>query len=804
MNRKDYSEEVLDSQRFPLDPWRLTDRLLDPPNFVRDRSLFAVSNGYIGLRGGPGEHESPDLYGTLINGFHETWPIQHAEAAFGYAQTGQTVIAAPDATAIELYLDDEPLSITSSDVGGYERSLDFRAGHSTTSLVWRTASSRKLRLRWTRLASAVQRHLALIIYELELVEGPAANIRMASHLVNRQDLTPNEAEMPMTVGEGTYTSPLLTLGRRILEPTDQKHLQPESDGGTVLLGYRAARSGMTIAAGQRHELSGSADTRYETSISPDSATTSFLFTLGRSAPVSLTKFVTYHTSRGIPTAELFDRAERTLRRAAHARATPLIESQRNYFENHWHQTGVEFSSAPATEQAARWSLFQMAQNTACSHESGVPARGVTGAGYEGHYFWDTEMHIVPALAYTNPPAARSLLRFRYRMLDAARARAKQLNARGALYPWRTINGEEASAYYAAGTAQYHINAAIAYAIHVYTKATGDRTFLEREGSEILVETARLWADLGHWITDDEPRYEIHGVTGPDEYTTVVNNNLYTNVMAKFNLSYASRTMREFRDQSPDIFRAVARKTELRDDEIDLWEDAAASMYKPFDSATGIYPQDDFYLALAEWSFDEPDNGAPLLQKYHPLVIYRHQVSKMADVVLAMHLVPGEFEDKYRARNFRFYQERTTGDSSLSAAIEAIVAVDTDHQSEALGHINHALYLDLSDLHHSTISGIHIANSGGTWLALAHGFAGLRDSGEVISLKPNIPPSWGCLAMTFTVRGSLVRLEASGRQYKLSVVSGNPLTVRTSTGKLEHIEPGQTLDPSSATAPTVSS
>ena len=245
----------------------------------------------------------------------------------------------------------------------------------------------------------------------------------------------------------------------------------------------------------------------------------------------IVKLVTYHTSTGVPAEELADRCNRTLDRAMDDGPATIVEEQRAWLDEFWAASDVEIRGDDAGQQAVRWNIFQLAQASAQTQEHGIAAKGVTGGGYEGHYFWDTETYVVPFLAYTSPERARKALRFRWRQLPQARQRAVELNQAGALYPWRTITGEEASAYYAAGTAQYHINAAIAFALKRYLDASGDIAFLANEAAEMLVETARLWEDLGFFATNGEEVFRIHGVTGPDEYTTVVNDNFYTNVMA---------------------------------------------------------------------------------------------------------------------------------------------------------------------------------------------------------------------------------------------------------------------------------
>ncbi len=310
---------------------------------------------------------------------------------------------------------------------------------------------------------------------------------------------------------------------------------------------------------------------------------------------------------------------------------------------------------------------------------------------------------------------------------------------GALFPWRTINGEEASAYYAAGTAQYHINAAVVFALRRYLEASGDVDFLAHEGSELLVETARLWVDLGFYGSNGSTAFHIHRVTGPDEYTTVVNDNTYTNVMARFNLRYAARTVRFLAEWNPPAFEALRRNTDLDLGELDEWDAAADAMFIPFDEELGIHPQDASFLELEPWDWEgTPASNYPLLLHYHPLVIYRHQVLKQADVVLASFLRREHFSAEQKRRNFDYYDPITTGDSSLSACVQSIVAAEVGYDTLALDYFHRALYLDLCDSHGNTAEGVHVANAGGVWAGIVHGFAGMVEHGDHVEFAPAPP------------------------------------------------------------------
>jgi alpha,alpha-trehalose phosphorylase len=431
------------------------------------------------------------------------------------------------------------------------------------------------------------------------------------------------------------------------------------------------------------------------------------------------------------------------------------------------------------QQAIRLNLFHILQASARAEDHGVAAKGLTGQAYEGHYFWDTEIYLLPFLVYTSPLTAKNLLRLRYGMLDQARARASELSHRGALFPWRTINGEEASAYYEAGTAQYHINADIMYALRKYVNATGDDEFLFKYGVEMLVETARLWFDLGFFSERKGGKFCINGVTGPDEYKTVVNNNTYTNLMARENLRYAVETLERLRVEQPEVLQSLVRKTGLVISEVEDWRRAADNMYIPFDAATGIYPQDDSFLDREPWDFKStPREKYPLLLFYHPLNIYRRQVIKQADVLLAMFLLGHDFSLEAKKRNFEFYDPLTTGDSSLSSCMEAIVALEVGNFDKAVDYARAALLMDLADVGGNVRDGCHIASMGGTWMVLTYGFAGLRDYDGTLSFRPQRPPEpEATLRFPLTYRGQILDVEIDQDSTQYSLREGERLTFR---------------------------
>ena len=384
---------------------------------------------------------------------------------------------------------------------------------------------------------------------------------------------------------------------------------------------------------------------------------------------------------------------------------------------------------------------------------------------------------MPFLIYTAPSIAKNLLKFRHSMLDKARQRAHQVNQKGALFPWRTINGEEASAYYAAGTAQYHINADIAYALRKYVAATGDTAFLFDEGAEILVETARLWLDLGFYSLRKEGKFCISGVTGPDEYNTVVDNNAFTNLMARENLWCAVATIEALQLEMPELYDLLVDKTGLDPSEVEAWQKAADAMYIPYDKVVGIIPQDDTFMDKKPWDFDStPPDKYPLLLFYHPLVIYRHRVIKQADVVLALFLLGDEFSLQTKRRNFEYYESLTTGDSSLSACVEGIVAFAIGDMEKALAYTRAALLMDLGDVAGNVHDGCHVAATGGSWMITVYGIAGMRDYNGHLSFNPRMPRQLKRLQFPLTVHNQRLEVDVTREAATYLLREGSELEI----------------------------
>lgn len=760
--------DPVDRSRFPIDEWRLVESRFDDSDLGTTESLFSVGNGYLGLRGNYEESRDFASNGTYLNGFHETWPIQHAEEAFGFARVGQTIVNAPDAKVIRLYVDDEPLELSTSDLLEYERALDLRTGVLTRDILWRTPSGKRIRVVSRRMVSFTQRHLAIMTFDVTLLDD-GAPLSISSQLLNRADGESEYDVLAALKKQGMDPRKAERFSRRVLVPENN---HGDIEDGRLTLGYRCAESGMTIAVAADHRLETTNAFSSRVESGEDLSKTIYRVQAEAGRTIRLTKTVSYHTGR-VPSRELLDRCERTLDRVREEGVEKQFADQQAWLADYWARCDVEVPGHPAIQQAVRWNLFSVAQASARADGSGIPAKGVTGEGYGGHYFWDTEIYVMPFLTYTMPSAARNALRFRYSLLDSARARARELTQKGALFPWRTINGEEASAYYAAGTAQYHIDADIAYALSQYVGATGDVDFLNRQAIDIFVETARLWEDLGFWRNENSGHFHIHGVTGPDEYTTVVNDNLYTNVMARFNLRRAAEAVRTLAESDPAAYEAMTRRVGLDESEVAEWARCAKSMTIPFDPHLGIHPQDSHFLEREMWDLEHtPVTKRPLLLYYHPLVIYRFQVLKQADVVLALYLQGDQFTLEQKKANFDYYDPITTGDSTLSAVVQSIIAAEVGYHDLALRYFLAALFVDLADRHGNTSDGVHVASTGGVWSSLVAGFGGFRDlGGGQWCLDPRLPDGWESLTFRLTLRGTRVRVTVGSDEVSLTVEDG---------------------------------
>ncbi|WP_031075910.1 glycoside hydrolase family 65 protein [Streptomyces sp. NRRL WC-3742] len=731
------------SDNFTIDPWQITEHGLDLNALARSESLFALSNGHVGLRANLDEGEPHGLPGTYLNGVFELRPLPYGEGGYGYPESSQSIINVTNGKIIRLLVDDEPFDLRYGELVSHKRWLDFREGLLHREAEWTSPAGRTIRVRSSRLVSLTQRAVAAVEYTVEAVDAPA-RIVLQSELVANEQLPGGPEGDPRAAA--------------VLEAPLQAEAHHASGAKAVLV-HRTRYSGIRVAAGMDHVIEGPERYDVVAEAETDHCRISVTTVLQPEQKLRLVKFTAYGWSGARSLPAVRDQVEAALTAARYTGWEGLVAEQTDFLQEFWATSDIEIDGDVELQQAVRFAVFHVLQAGARSEERAIPAKGLTGPGYDGHSFWDTETFVLPVLTYCLPGAVNQALRWRHTTLPLARERASQLGLAGAVFPWRTIRGEECSGYWPAGTAAFHIGADIAAAVVRYVRATGDVEFEREYGLELLVETARMWRSLGHH--DTAGKFRIEGVTGPDEYSAVADNNVYTNLMAQTNLRAAA----EAAVHHPDAAAALGVDTE----ETAAWRDAAAAMYLPYDADRGVHPQADGFTHHQVWDFEgTPPEKYPLLLHYPYFDLYRKQVVKQADLVLAMQVRGDAFTDEQKARNFAYYERLTVRDSSLSACTQAVIAAEVGQLDLAYDYTAEAALMDLHDLGGNTRDGLHMASLAGACIALVAGFGGLRDHSDTLSFRPRLPAGLTGLGFSLMVRGQLlgVRIGHEGTTYTL--------------------------------------
>ena len=741
------------------EPWALTDSHYQPQHLLLQETLLSLANGYIGTRGTL-EEGAPaavaSCEGTYLNGVYSSEPIHYGEAAYGFAKHNHKMLQVANGKVLKLSVDGE--RFTADQAISHSRTLDLQQGVLHRHSAWQSSSGKQLRLQSRRFVSQANPHLLAI--ELSITA-----LNFSGEVILSSGL---DAAYP-----GFYKKDDPRVGEMSIADS-LTLLRQQFDGEHSLMLHRAKGADFIVAAACGHLLPASATLLTQDDSQTNILNQQFALHLTQGETQTLHKLVIYCHSASVDQSDsLGQQALQLLNNAQQQGFAALLGEHQQWWQQYWQQADVTIDGDIALQQAMRFNLFSLAQSAGRNGHSNIGAKGLTGPGYDGHYFWDTEIYVVPVMSLTQPQIARQLLTQRYSQLDAARERARQMShSRGALYPWRTIGGEECSAYFPAGTAQYHINAAIAYAIRSYYLATEDWAFMQQMGAEMLVETARLWLQLG-FFSSRSGKFEIHMVTGPDEYSALVNNNFYTNAMVQLQLRFTLQIVQQLQtEQSPLLAQLGVTDTEMQQ-----WQQAANSMYLPFDAQLQVHPQDDSFLSRQPWDFaNTPADKYPLLLHYHPLVIYRHQVLKQADVVLALLLLDDAIPKAQKQRDLAYYEPLTTHDSSLSSCIHSILFAETGDTGRAHEFFGDSARMDLDNHHANTEFGVHIACMAGSWMSLVMGFAGVRSRPDGLHFKPQLPAQLPRLSFRLSYRGRVLQFSADQQQASYQLISGEPLTL----------------------------
>ncbi|MBF4694160.1 beta-phosphoglucomutase [Fusibacter ferrireducens] len=749
--------------------WKFEKNSYEPKTQILDESLFMVGNGYIGVRGcfEEGYPEGDSIRGTYINGLYDRVPMVHAEMAYGFPTVQDKQPRLLDTQTCAVYLDGEPAGLVEGRYQAYLRTLDYLKGETRRSYIFITKSGRKAQLCFKRLASFVEKNI--LVYRIEVqYEGVIELVSICDTNIENYS-NPND---PRTGQSHTQLMKLMALSHE----GEDVHVMMQTQNTSI---KQATTVRHHVKTGLNSEMvhitkAGAIETHIQ----------------GKDHLV-LDKICLF--TDGLRNENIDMDIQPLLNKLKDSYDYDYFSNlQSQYLDEFWLKTGIEIEGASSDQSAIRYMQYQLLQSVGTDLNANISAKGLSGEGYEGHYFWDTEIYVLPVMLFNQPERAKTLLEYRYHILPQARLRAHELgHHKGAAYAWRTISGIECSGYFPAGTAQYHINSDIAYAFIQYYLYTGDLAFMASKGAEVIFETARIWLEIGHF---HQGTFQIHNVTGPDEYTAIVNNNYYTNAMAKYHLMWANRfynmlkntTDIELLKQAEMLFEKIG----ITDDEAETMLKASDQMYFKFDENLRLYAQDDSFLSKPRWPFETADpSKKPLLLHYHPLTIYRHQVLKQADTVLAHFLLEQYAEPEFIKNAFDFYEELTTHDSSLSSCIYGIVASKCGLNQKAYAYFKESIVLDLEDTHHNTKDGLHMANMAGSILGVVAGFAGLRVTENGISIKSNLPKSWQKLKFKIEFRGRIIEIEIHHDGVDCKLIKGNPINIKVNDKwhllKLDH-------------------
>ena len=707
---------------------------IDNYSLLNDETLLSTANGYVGMRANFEEGYAPEyksIVSTYINGFYDIKEIWYDEKSYGFPESAQRMVNVHNAQSVFINMDGETFNIFRGRLIDIERELDIKKGYAVRKVKWQSSKGYNFEFIFKRMASFACLELATIDIEIKSIDY-SGKIEIVSILegANQNDIMSDDPR------SGTDTNTALNI-------IDIK----EKDNIHTILS-QTMYSNLKLATACSYNMDMNISAKETNSFAEKECI------IKKGESIHFTKFIAFSDS--IRSIDCEKAALETVKKAADNGIDFYYRKQKEYLDKFWNYAYIEIDGDKDVEYALNYNVYQLLASAGKDEHCNIGAKGLSGSGYEGHYFWDIEIYMLPFFILTMPDIAKNLLKFRYNELEAAKQNAIDLgHKKGVKIPWRTISGSECSSYFPAGSAQYHINADIAYAYIQYYLLTNDIEMIKSFGYEIIYETARIWLDVGSY--NNSGAFCINTVTGPDEYTAIVDNNYYTNSMAKYHMEWTVRLSEILKQHDETLFNALCSKMDITSDELSEMKNAAIKMKLPFNDELNIHMQDDSFLNKKEWDFEgTPKEKYPLLLNYHPLHIYRHKVLKQADTVLSYVLLDN-VKDDIMLDSYDYYRKRTTHDSSLSPCVYSIMASRVGRTDEAYSYFMSTIKLDLEDLNKNTKDGLHIANAGGAYMALVYGFAGLRIKQDGLHINPVMPGKWRAYNFGINYRDSRMKI-----------------------------------------------
>ena len=750
---------------FEIDPWKIVTHEFNPEDKRLQESMTSIGNEYMGMRGMFEENYSGDTHqGIYLGG---VWYPDKTRVGWwknGYPEYFGKVPNAIDFVSVDIKINGESIDLAKDSFSDFELCLDMKRGVLDRSFIVEK-DGHKIKVTSERFVSIAFKELYANKLTFTNLSDEPVKIEVQS-LINAdvynedsnygeqfwgvidKSVADKSGRLVGETAENNFGTPRFTVEMAMSHETDLKAIQSENEEKYVA-------------------------NNFEGSIQPDQT-------------VSFEKRVIVTTSRDYDTVDALDKATNDLmNKAGEQTYAQLADAQANAWAERWEKSDITIDGDEAAQQGIRFNLFQLF-STYYGNDArlNIGPKGFTGEKYGGATYWDTEAFCLPVyLGTSDPEVARNLLLYRYNQLDGAHHNAEQQGLKGALYPMVTFNGIECHNEWEITFEEIHRNSDIAYAIYNYTKTTGDKSYVLNEGSEVLVEIARFWADRVHY-SERNGQYMIHGVTGADEYENNVDNNWYTNVTAKWELDYTAQIAKEISDEQ-------AKKLGITDEEVSKWQEIADKMYLPEDKELGIFVQHDGFLDK-DITLDEnnnpinkiPADELPINQHWSWDKILRSPYVKQADVLQAMWYFMDDFTEEQKKRNFDFYEPLTVHESSLSASIYAIMAADLKYEEKSVELYERTARLDLDNYNNDTVDGLHITAMSGGWLAIVEGFAGMRVNDGELQFKPFVPKAWNGYNFRLTFRGRLLEVKVAKDNTEIKLIKGEPLTVKLNGEEIE--------------------